>query len=219
MSAGASTHDIPAGPAELTAEWLTSALDGQLGGARVTGFDAEPIAAGVGFLGELVRLALRYDREVPGAPRSLIAKFPTANQQNRDIAILFRLYQREIGFYRDVAPIAAVRTPRAAYAGMDEAAGRYLLLLEDLAPAPMGDQLRACSPAEAELALTQLARFQAQWWDRPELDTLGWLPPANCEANQATRACSPSRSRSSKPRREAGFRRGRWRRRGSSARR
>lgn len=177
--------EVPGGPADLTPEWLTKALAGQTEAARVTGCEKQPIAQGVGFMGELFRLNLRYDRETRAAPRTLIAKFPTANPQNREIGIMFALYQREIGFYRDVAPIAAVRTPQAAYAGMDEASGRFFLLLEDLAPARMGDQLHACSPEEAALAVTHLARFHAQWWDDPRLDTLGWLPPANCMANQA----------------------------------
>jgi len=181
----AANIEVPGSPADLTPEWLTGALASRIDGARVTGFDRESIAEGVGFLGELQRLTLRYDREVAGAPGSLIAKFPTANEQNRQLGMLFAFYEREIGFYRDVAPIAAVRTPEAPYAGMDQASGRFVLLLEDLAPARMGDQLKACSAAEAKLAVTELARFHAQWWDDPRIETMGWLPPSNCMANQA----------------------------------
>ena len=47
--------DIPKTPQALTAEWLGAALQ-----TKVASVDYEPIAAGVGFLGKLGRLRLRY---------------------------------------------------------------------------------------------------------------------------------------------------------------
>ena len=52
---------IPAGPQELTAEWLTHALrqTGTITDAAVVSFDNNLIAEGVGLMGQLARLSLR----------------------------------------------------------------------------------------------------------------------------------------------------------------
>jgi hypothetical protein len=55
---------------------------------------------------------------------------------------------------------------------------RYLLLLEDLAPARrLGDQVAGCSPDEAARALCEVARVHAAWWQRPGIDSMGWVMP------------------------------------------
>ena len=71
---------IPDGPAELTPEWLTCALrqTGTIKDARVISVDARPTGAGVGFIGQVVRVTLCYDMGEEGAPRSLIAKLPAS---------------------------------------------------------------------------------------------------------------------------------------------
>ena len=58
---------------------------------------------------------------------------------------------------------------------MDAATGDTVLLLEDVS-GRQGDSVAGCSLAEAELAITQLAEFQASWWDSPRLDGLEWMP-------------------------------------------
>jgi len=56
---------------------------------------------------------------------------------------------------------------------------RYLLLLEDLAPAQIGDQLADCSLERAGRCLDALATMQASQWNAPELEALGWLRRTN----------------------------------------
>src|SRR3990172_316211 len=133
---------IPRGPEELTAEWLTSALreTGAIGNAAVKSFDTKTLAEGVGFVGQLERVSLDYDLTEAGAPASLIAKFPGATEENREVGYAFRLYEREGRFYQETAREVELRTPRCYYSAMDVETGRYALLLEDLAPARVGDQ-------------------------------------------------------------------------------
>jgi hypothetical protein len=157
---------IPETPDELTPEWLTEALraGGAIAQARVTAVESLPLGEGQGWRGQLRRLRLTYDAPQAGAPCSLVAKIGGIE----DVC--------EIGFYREVAPRAALRTPRCYYAATDVEAKRYILLLEDLAPARCGDRMAGCSPDEAACAVHEIARFHAAWWDRPLLTTLDWLP-------------------------------------------
>ena len=77
------TLDIPQSPDALSPEWLTAALQSGAGNARVTSFDYEPIAAGVGFLGKLGRLRLHYAEGAGDLPRTLVVKQPTLDAKSR----------------------------------------------------------------------------------------------------------------------------------------
>ncbi|MFQ5696777.1 MAG: phosphotransferase [Myxococcota bacterium] len=54
---------------------------------------------------------------------------------------------------------------------------RYILLLEDLAPARVGNQVEGCSAREAECAVRALARMHARQWNNPALEDLHWVAP------------------------------------------
>lgn len=176
---------IPGSPAQITPEWLTSSLrtTGVIGpGATVRSFDTTIIGDGVGFIGQLAQLDLRYSGECPG-PSSLVAKFPAASQENREIGNYFRYYEREIRFYEQIADEVELRTPKRYFSAMDLDAGDYVLLLENMAPARVGDQLAACSIAEADLAIRNLAAFHATWWQSKRLAEIDWMPMADDEVN------------------------------------
>lgn len=167
--------ELPRSSAEITIDWLHHVLGDALGGSRITGVEREVIGHNVGFVGELTRLTLAYAGPAPNAPPSVIAKLPTGDETVRMMAQLFGFYEREVRFYSELQGEVAVRTPRCFFSAADVAAGRFVLLLEDLAPGRCGDQLASCTPAEAELALTELARFQAAWWNSSRLDAFDWL--------------------------------------------
>ncbi len=189
---------IPASPEVLTASWLTDALraGGTVESASVTGFDSQIVGAGAGFLGTLAKLDLRYDRAEPNAPKSLIAKFPTLDPGGREIGNLFRFYEREVRFYEQVADRVAMRVPRAYYADVVPETGDFILLLEDMAPACVGDQVNGCTPEQAQRAVHDLAQFQAGWWRHPDLDALEWMPyindPINLSAEQSYQQAWPA---------------------------
>ena len=182
--------EIPASPEAITREWLTDALrsSGAVENASVTSFDAEIVGAGSGFLGILAKLDLQYDAVEPHAPRSVIAKFPTLDPGGREIGNLFRFYEREVRFYEQVADRVAMRIPRAYYADVDPQTGDFVLLLEDMAPACVGDQVNGCTPEQAKRAIHDLAQFQAGWWQHPDLAKLDWMPFINDPVNQSAEA-------------------------------
>ena len=161
----------------LTPDWLTAALGGaEALGARITGFSADRVGEGVGFMGVVSRLSLAYDREAPAAPRTVIAKFPSPDPGARGVAATFRHYEKEARFYEQMAAECPIHAPRAYYQAFDPQSGDFALLLEDLAPRRNGDQLKGLSRAEASLAVQTLGRLQARWWQAPELDAIAWLP-------------------------------------------
>jgi aminoglycoside phosphotransferase (APT) family kinase protein len=166
---------LPAAPADLTPTWLTATLrcSGALGRASVVAVDPEPIAAGQGFVGQVLRLRLGYDAAEAGAPATLIAKLPAADPGVRAAVAALGLYAREAGFYAVVAA-ANLPVPRAYYAAADPATGAGVVLLEDLTDGRVGDNLGGCSDAQADLAVAELARLHARWWDHPRLAELPW---------------------------------------------
>jgi len=178
---------IPRSPGEITAAWLTDALrsTGAIDRANITSVTHERIGAGAGFLGQLAKLTLTYDRDEPGAPRSLVAKLPALDPAGREIGNLFRFYEREIRFYEDIASSLEMGVPKRYYSAMDVAGDEYLLLLEDLAPAVVGDEAAGISVAQAELAIDNLSTFHAGWWESPALQALDWMPFVNAPVHQS----------------------------------
>ena len=173
------TAFTPYSAAEITPEWLTGVLlsGGHLRSASVTNIERANVGDGVGFLGELTRLTLRYDTPEPGAPATLISKLPTAFAQARGLANMFRFYEREGRFYEQVAPQVDIRLPAVYGNVIDVPNDRYLLLLEDIPGAKPGDQLEGCQLAHAETVIRSIAGFHAHWWQNPQLEQFAeWMP-------------------------------------------
>lgn len=171
---------IPATPDELTASWLNDALHagGHLpAGATVAGFDFERVGEGVGFVGHIVRVRMRYEGPAAGAPATIIAKFPSPDPGAREIANLYGMYAREVRFYTDVGSTVGMRAAECYYCAMDPERDLYVLLLEDLsASGEIGDQLAGCTREHASLALCEAAKMHARWWNSPRLADIPWLP-------------------------------------------
>jgi hypothetical protein len=167
---------LPKHASEIDADWLTDAL--RAGGAidadtKVTSVGLDPVAAGIGFMGEVARLRPTY--EGGAGPETVMAKIPTQDQHVRELLAPARVFEREARFYAELAPELDV-VPRAFHVGADEAAGDYVLLLEDLGHLRIGDQVRGSDADEAAAALTALGRFHASFWRSPRMDALAWMP-------------------------------------------
>jgi Ecdysteroid kinase-like family len=168
---------MPAHCGDITVGWLNQVLGDEIrGGAAITSVDIETIGAGVGFIGELARLHLQYDRPVD-APKSIIAKMPTLNPQWRHIGMLYGFYEKESRFYELIAPSVDVPLAVAYHNDARPDSGEYILLLEDLGDMRAGDQLAPISDAEIVDILGHLAGLHAAWWNDPKLvEFAAWLP-------------------------------------------
>jgi hypothetical protein len=124
---------IPHTPDDVTAEWLDAALkqSGALRTASVASVEKDPIGVGVGLLGDLLRVEPLYAGDDDADAPSVIVKIPTHAPQNKAIGMAFRFYEREIRFYRELAPSAKVRVPRCWYADMDLEIESHLAMRTD----------------------------------------------------------------------------------------
>jgi hypothetical protein len=165
---------VPADTDEITYEWLTAALRqaGALDQARVTSIQPAPIGQ-LGFTGQIRRLQISYDKPEPCASRSLVAKF-SATPEARAAVHSLGFYEREIGFYRQLAADCPVRTPRCYFGEVQMDSGASLLLLEDLSWMHNLDSAGG-SVDESELVIRELGKLHAAWWGDARLDHISWL--------------------------------------------
>jgi hypothetical protein len=152
-------------PEGLTDSWLSSVLHSEV---RV----AESTRIGDGLVGMNIRLRLESDGS---APSSMIAKLPSPDPTSRATGIALRNYEREVGFYRDVAPTVDIRVPHCYHADWNAGTGDFVLLMEDLAPAQQGNQLSGCDLDQARTAVLELAKLHGPRWGDPALDDIEWL--------------------------------------------
>jgi len=139
------------------------------------------------FNADLRRLYLTYDQPAGTAPHSLIAKLPTTNANLNERAAVFQPGSRENWFYSSGASRSSVHVPCCYYNTTDNTTGQSILLLEDLAHAPTGNQFSGSTVEQAELALNSLARLHAGWWNDTSsmaIQELTQLITQNWEAEQ-----------------------------------
>jgi len=162
-------------PGTIDPTWMTAQLRaaGLLVDGVVTALVGTPV--GNGMVGTSIRYVLDYDFAEPGAPASLVGKFPATDSVSRQSGAGLRLYLRETRFYRDIAPSVGIRTPRVVANHFDDATHDFVLLFEDLTPARGGDQLCGCSPEDAATAMREAAALHGPRWGDAALDGLDWL--------------------------------------------
>ena len=149
-------------PDAFTPAWVTSALAAGGVDARVDAVIAvDPV--GTGQMASCYRLVLQGDEHTPA---SVVAKVAAAGAGE----MAANGYRNEVRFYEHVAPVAAGRLARCFYGAMADDGARFVLLLEDLAPAVQGDQIAGCTPGEVLAALVNLADLHGSLWEHPALD-------------------------------------------------
>jgi len=149
--------DFPTTPDELTAGWLSTVTR-----RTVKRFDSAPLGDGMGVIGWVNRVTL----ETAEGPSSVIVKFAAKAPENRDVAVTYDMYGREIRFYRNLASRLPIRTPRCLAAEHDPQSHRFVLVLEDLTGCRMGDQLAGADRADAERVVRLLAGLHGATWNR-----------------------------------------------------
>lgn len=158
-------------PELITAEWLTEALgeSGIAGMARVT--DVEFVGwIGTGQTGRNARLALTWD-DPTGRPATVVAKFPSGDENARLSAFANGNYLKEWLFYDRICSTVDIRTPRCYVARYDADIPDFVLLMEDLSESEQGDQLEGLSHERLSVAIEELVGLHAPRFGDPSLET------------------------------------------------
>ncbi len=154
---------------DLDGEWLARAL----GTGPVASFAAAQI--GTGQMSESHRVSLAYADPDRAGPATVVLKLASADSSSRATGVGLGIYEREVRFYRELAPRIGGPLATCYVAGYEKAQGWFTLLLEHIAPALPGDQIAGCSVAQARLAMRELARLHAPVLEDRELARSEWL--------------------------------------------
>ena len=153
----------------ISTEWLTNVLRDQsvLKQANVIGIRIEQIGL---FSSVLRRLHIEYDHVESHAPTSLILKQPMGNRSNRPGSG----FANEVAFYRDIAHLVSVRTPRFYVGCLDTIETNSILILEDVDNLIPIDWQQGVTKHHMDRAIKSLASLHAAWWNKT--DSLATLP-------------------------------------------
>ena len=162
---------------EVSPQWLTDVLreDGCLTIGTVTSLD---ITSDTTLLSDLIRMRVQYS-ETAGdrVPARLLLK-----SSRLDPELTLSVGRREVDFYQKIAPqMTHAPVPRCYSALYFEETDRYQLLLEDLSETHSSRPLSDIPATETECdqIVRAVARYQAFWWDHPELGkSVGTKPSA-----------------------------------------
>jgi len=157
------------GPEDLTSAWLHVVL----GTGPIDGFSIEPI--GTGQMSESRRVSIDYAPGPDSGPASVVLKTAAADDSSRSTGVGLGVYDREIRFYRELAPRVGGPLAKCHLAVIDPEEGWFTLVLEDVAPAIQGDQIAGCSVEQARLAIHELARLHAPVFADSQLGATPWL--------------------------------------------
>ena len=161
-------------PDTVSADWLTERLRAAgHADAEVRGVRGERI--GTGQIGQCIRYELDLAAGGPDVPRSLVGKFPSDDPTSRQTGVQLGNYRKEVAFYRELQSRVRIRTPKCYFAEIVGDGPEHMLLLEDLAPAQQGDQLRGCTPEIARAAVLELVGLHAPSWCADDLRGFDWL--------------------------------------------
>ncbi len=165
------SDNVVESPGDLTADWLTAAMDD----GTVADFGVERI--GTGQMSECYRVQLTYADGEPGSdrPDSVVLKVAATDPMSRQTGSSLGLYEREVCFYRDIAPRLHGPVAPCYHAAFDTSVGIFDVLLGDANPAVVGDEIRGATVAQAELAVTELARLQGPLLGDTTLADAPWL--------------------------------------------
>lgn len=167
---------IPSTFDDITAAWLTAALRerGRLPRGSVTSVQVTRFGEGVGLMGQTARMSVTFSDDVVGLPTSYVIKIAATAEANRAMGVHYRIYEKEVRFYRELAGSVPVTTAEAFIAEFDPSSSDFILVLADLAPMNVGSELETPSDDQVRLAVSEMAKLHAHFWGRR--NDIPWVP-------------------------------------------
>jgi hypothetical protein len=147
----------------------------------------------------MAKLTLTYDRNDPNLPTTTIAKLLPSRESARETVQRLNVFEREIKFYTDVAPMRSIRTPKLFYSAIDVEKQRYVMLLEDCSYAAEADSdLQGLTLEQTKIIVSELADFHSRWWNAETNHPFSWMPKVKERLKAALPRFRPSWDASAK---------------------
>ena len=159
---------------EIEAGWLAGVLDRP-------GLEIDEVeAVGTGQMSTSYRVRFRAG----GEQGAVVVKLAATDENSRNTGVGLGAYLREINFYRELRDRIGGPLAPCHLAEYDPEEGWFTLVLDYVEGGVQGDQIAGCTPAEARVALTALARLHAPVWNDLALAAADWINQPN-PLNQA----------------------------------
>lgn len=167
-------NNMPKILGEVSPECLTNLLRKHkaIDKSMVVSYQIDPQEQ-AGYFSKIRRLRITYDNNEPQAPKTLIAKVLTEDQNSVKLGHDCCIYRSEYHFYDEIAPLNTIRVPKCYYNHFSP--DGILLIMEDLASLRLGDPVNGISLEDAKCFVGDLAKFHAYWWDNRKLNSFDWL--------------------------------------------
>jgi hypothetical protein len=135
---------------------------------HVKSYKSKGFGEGAGFMGCMHRVSVEYEGpQAAELPTKLVAKFGVADLASRVLTRFTVSNRTEVEVYsKSVAKEAGLPQAKCYYARSENITDHVLILLEDLAPLQVADQVKGLSVEQAHSALRQLAKLHSRHWNK-----------------------------------------------------
>ena len=177
------TKNIPTSMHEVTDQWLIDILSSQQAFADdpISSVDRQSVGDGIGQVGEFNKVVVTTESSKQS---TLFLKLRAPIEGMHAVALRYKMYEKEVRFYSELAAQMDVRTPEVYYADYDPETENVALLMEFLDGWHSPDQITGASHNQTLAAIKQLAAINAPYWNRTQ--DLPWLPTMQTDYMQQT---------------------------------
>ncbi|MEM7121459.1 MAG: phosphotransferase [Pseudomonadota bacterium] len=166
---------IPNTPDDVSAAWLSAVMqDSGAIACTITEIDVSPLGVGLGTLSSMLRCRPTYDKPRGDEPETVVVKLEPATDAYRESVNTSHGFEREINFYREIAPDAPIRIPTFYFGAFDGRAGA--IVLEDLGHLETRNQVHGLGNDEVIGAAGHIARLHAKYLGRDLSSAHRWMP-------------------------------------------
>ena len=177
------TKNIPTSMHEVTDQWLIDILSSHqaFADAPISSVDRQSVGDGIGQVGEFNKVVVTTES---AKQTTLFLKLRAPIEGMHAVALRYKMYEKEVRFYNELAAHMDVRTPEVYYADYDPETDNVALLMEFLDGWHSPDQITGASHNQTLAAIKQLGAINAPYWNRTQ--ELPWLPTMQTDYMQQT---------------------------------
>ena len=177
------TKNIPTSMHEVTDQWLIDILSSHqaFADAPISSVDRQSVGDGIGQVGEFNKVVVTTESAMQS---TLFLKLRAPIEGMHAVALRYKMYEKEVRFYNELAAHMNVRTPEVYYADYDPETDNVALLMEFLDGWHSPDQITGASHNQTLAAIKQLAAINTPYWNRTQ--DLPWLPTMQTDYMQQT---------------------------------